>query len=196
MNAEKKTSDLEILEKIKQHRNQKNLSQAQVAAVIGISQAAYAKIESGITENISLFIAKGIAKALNESFNELFDINSDSKNSEIQTDEIEDLKKKNKELTARIEEKDILIKSITNQHKHTKVVLIAEICLFFTRKREEIQEKLKNTSDEEKRKELTEELEFVQKQEKRRYKTFVMHGIVDQSDVDETFELIKETGGL
>ena len=58
MNTEEKISNIEILEKIKQYRNQKNLSQTQMAAVIGISQAAYAKIESGITENISLNIAK------------------------------------------------------------------------------------------------------------------------------------------
>ena len=45
MNTQEKNSDIEILEKIKKCRNLKNLSQAQVAAVIGISQAAYAKIE-------------------------------------------------------------------------------------------------------------------------------------------------------
>lgn len=65
----------QLLEKIKKCRKQRNLSQAQMASVIKISQAAYAKIESGDTTNITIDIGKGIAKALEISFNELFDIN-------------------------------------------------------------------------------------------------------------------------
>ena len=111
-----------LQEKIKLLRKQKNLSQTQMAAVIGISQAAYAKFESGVTENIALFIAIGIAKALNEDFSELFGIESDNKNFAGLNKEIEELK-------SRITEKDLLIKTISSQHKYIKNVLISEIFL-------------------------------------------------------------------
>ena len=65
-----------ISEKLKRIRREKSLSQANVAAYCGISQAAYAKIETGTTQNISIAIGKGIAKALQISFNELFEVDT------------------------------------------------------------------------------------------------------------------------
>ncbi|MDP2887479.1 MAG: helix-turn-helix transcriptional regulator [Bacteroidota bacterium] len=67
---------MDISEKIRQLRKQKGISQSKMAEVIGISQAAYAKIETGDTKSISIEIGKGISKALDISFNELFDIES------------------------------------------------------------------------------------------------------------------------
>ncbi len=192
MTTQEKISNIEILEKIKQYRNQKNLSQAQVAAVIGISQAAYAKVESGITENISLNIAKGIAKALGENFNELFEINADNKNLDIQTDEIEELKGKIKELQDRIEEKDLLIKTITTQSRYTKAVLIAEVYLYYYHKYAELIEKIENAGDEDEKKKLKENLDYFKSQEKRKFKAFVMQGVLDQNDLDEMYDNVKE----
>lgn len=65
---------MNIIDKIKYHRKRQKLSQKKVAEIAGISQAAYAKIENGTTEKFSIDVAKGIAKALEVSFNELFDI--------------------------------------------------------------------------------------------------------------------------
>lgn len=128
MNTPEKISNLEILEKIKEKRNQKNLSQAQVAAVIGISQAAYAKIENGITGNISLNIAKGIARALNESFNKLFEIEMPLQNS----DQIEKLKIENESLKKQSDEKSLLIDLQKNEKSHIQAYLVMQMVSEYT----------------------------------------------------------------
>lgn len=63
-----------IGDKLKRIRKEKSLSQSNVAAYCGISQAAYAKIENGTTQNITIAIGKGIANVFLISFNELFEI--------------------------------------------------------------------------------------------------------------------------
>ena len=63
-----------IGEKLKRIRKEKGYSQVNVAIWCGISQAAYAKIENGTTQNITIPIGKGISKALMIPFNELFEI--------------------------------------------------------------------------------------------------------------------------
>jgi|SRR5665647_151443 len=65
-----------IGDKLKRIRKEKSLSQSNIAAYCGISQAAYAKIENGTTQNITIGIGKGIANALLISFNELFEVDS------------------------------------------------------------------------------------------------------------------------
>lgn len=75
---------IQILDKLKKLRTGKNLSQSQIAKLIDISQAAYAKIESGDTFDITIDIGKGIAKALGMSFNELFEIEGPSNSLEIE----------------------------------------------------------------------------------------------------------------
>jgi transcriptional regulator with XRE-family HTH domain len=66
---------MELLgEKIRQIRKSKGISQMTVADTCKIKQSSYANIESGKTQNITIEIGKGIAKALNVSFNELFEI--------------------------------------------------------------------------------------------------------------------------
>jgi len=174
-----------IQEKIKSLRKQKNLSQAQMAAVIGISQAAYAKFESGVTENIALFIATGIAKALNEDFNELFEIESDHKT-------IAELKYELAELRSRVAEKDLLIKSISNQHRYIKHVLISEVYLFHYNKLEKLKARLTRSTDQMERKEIEAKMEMITLQEKRKYKIYVNSGTLEQSDIDESYPQIKE----
>ena len=172
-------------ERIKLYRKQKNLSQSQMASVIGISQAAYAKIESGVTGNITLVVATGIAKALGEDFNEVFEIEKDNKT-------IVGLKAEIVELKSRISEKDLLIKSISSQHKYTKDVLIAEVYLFHYNQLAKLREQLENCSNENVRKTLTEEISHVQKMEKRKYKTYITTGVLEQSDIDDVYSRMSE----
>ena len=61
-------------EKIRQIRKSKGISQMTVADTCNIKQSSYANIESGKTQNITIEIGKGIAKALGVPFNELFEI--------------------------------------------------------------------------------------------------------------------------
>lgn len=94
---------IQILEKLKNLRISKNLSQSQIAKLIDISQAAYAKIESGETVDITIDIGKGIAKALGISFNELFEIEIADNNKQeaelrVEIDRLNDIINGQKEL--------------------------------------------------------------------------------------------------
>lgn len=64
----------ELKDKLLRIRKEKNLSQTYVAKAAGIKQPSYASIEAGDTKNVSLSVAKGLAKALGVSFIELFEI--------------------------------------------------------------------------------------------------------------------------
>lgn len=61
-------------ERLKKKRNELGLSQTFVAELAGITQSAYAQIENGNTKSITIEAGKGIAKALNVPFSELFEI--------------------------------------------------------------------------------------------------------------------------
>lgn len=63
-------------EKIYSLRRQKKLSQAELAELAGITRVAYNYFENGKTpaSSLTLVAAKGLAKALGVSFNELFEI--------------------------------------------------------------------------------------------------------------------------
>jgi len=172
-------------ERIKLYRKKKNLSQSQMASVIGISQAAYAKIESGVTGNITLVVATGIAKALGEDFNEVFEIEKDNKTIVSLKDEIEELKN-------RISEKDLLIRSISSQHKYTKDVLIAEVYLFHYNQLAKLREQLETCTNDNVRSALTEEISRVEKAEKRKYRIFTTTGVLEQSDIDDVYSRMNE----
>jgi transcriptional regulator with XRE-family HTH domain len=172
-------------ERILLYRKQKNLSQSQMAKAIGNSQAAYAKIESGVTKNITLDVATKIAKALGEDFNEVFEIEKDNKT-------IVGLKAEIVELKSRISEKDLLIKSISSQHKYTKDVLIAEVYLFHYNQLAKLREQLENCSNENVRSALTEEISRVQKMEKRKFKIYTTTGVLEQSDIDDVYSRMSE----
>jgi transcriptional regulator with XRE-family HTH domain len=111
------------LEKIKQFRKQKNLSQAQIAESIGISQAAFAKIESGETKSITIEVGKGIAIALGIPFYEIFDIEPSKENSE----QIEKLKIENESLKKQLEEKVQILELLKNEKAHVSLYLLMRL---------------------------------------------------------------------
>lgn len=109
-------------EKIKQLRIERGINQVDVAKSAGIKQSSYASIEKGDTKTFSLKVAKGIAKALNVNFNELFDI-------EVQKDDslLEELKAENERLKEQLDLcnqqsvlKDKLISGYEKQIEATK----------------------------------------------------------------------------
>lgn len=120
-------SERTAIEKIKTLRNQKGLSQAKMAELLGISQTGYAKIESAVTENIALSVAVGIAKALNVGFNELFDIDGDSQKIDSLNLQIVELKKKQVD-----QEKFIFLQEIFHQNFKLKILEVSDyISKFF-----------------------------------------------------------------
>lgn len=103
--------------KIKDIRVRKGLSQNEVATKIGISQAAYGKIESGFTKSISIEIGKGIARVLDVSFVELFEVESDEANRRLILDQIDELETEISKLKKSLTEKDILIYHFRDRYK-------------------------------------------------------------------------------
>lgn len=92
---------MEVIEKIKQRRKELKITQKEMAEALGISQAAYAKIEkgnvSGGTKSISIKNGKCIAETLKVSFNELFEIEGGTGSAELT-----ELIKENNELKKQI----------------------------------------------------------------------------------------------
>ncbi len=64
----------DLKQKIKRLRKEKRLSQTELAELAGISRVAYTYFENGTTDKLSLDAAKGLAKALDVSFNDLFSV--------------------------------------------------------------------------------------------------------------------------
>lgn len=104
----------EVLEKIKNLRNQKGISQAQMAKMVGVTQAGYANIETNDKGKLSLVVAVGIAKALNVGFNELFDIDGDSQKIDSLNNEIKLLEKRIIELEDQLNDKRSIIEFLSS----------------------------------------------------------------------------------
>ncbi len=101
-------------EKIKQLRIERGINQVDVAKSAGIKQSSYASIEKGITKTFSLKVAKGIAKALNVSFNELFEIDDDFTQKDTLKNEVWNLKKSIEEKEKYIDLQEKVIKNYKN----------------------------------------------------------------------------------
>jgi transcriptional regulator with XRE-family HTH domain len=91
-----------LKEKIKKIRKEKRLSQSELAEIAGITRVSYTYFENGTTDKLSLDAAKGIAKALEVSFNELFEV--DNPDLDKAKKEIERLKKMVKDLEADLDQ--------------------------------------------------------------------------------------------
>lgn len=98
-------------EKIRRIRKQSGLSQIEVAKLAGINQASYSNLENGDTKSISIEVGKGISKALNIPFNELFDIEISKTDTEL----IESLKYENDKLKKEINDKSMLVDLLTKE---------------------------------------------------------------------------------
>lgn len=122
---------MNIHERLKEIRKQKGISQKQVADFAGLSVAAYSNIESGISKSITIESGKGIAKALEIPFNELFEIEITGIVTGGDSGELDQLRVKINELAKRIEEKDISIKELQNEILIKNNELIEEIAFLY-----------------------------------------------------------------
>ncbi len=104
-----------IGEKIRRIRKSKGISQMTVADTCNIKQSSYANIESGKTQNITIEIGKGIAKALDVSFSELFEIDNELNCISVSEGTIEKFENEIKILQDRIKDKELLINSLQNE---------------------------------------------------------------------------------
>ena len=102
-------------EKIRRVRKQKGLNQSQVAEIAGITQSALASIENNKTNNLFLAVAKGIARALDVSFNDLFEIESGNQELEKMRGEISVLQDQVKSLNEWLADKNTIIDSLRKE---------------------------------------------------------------------------------
>jgi transcriptional regulator with XRE-family HTH domain len=108
---------MDIFKKIKKLREEKKITQSEMAESLGISQAAYAKIERPINpegKKISIEYGKSIAKTLGVSFNELFDVELPSSEEKKLISEIEGLKRRIKELEEQLDDKRRIIEFLSD----------------------------------------------------------------------------------
>lgn len=173
----------DILIKIKNLRNQKGISQTKLAKSVGLSQTGYAKMESGATGNISLSVALGIAKALNVGFNELFDIDGDSR-------KIEKLEKEISELQDELRVKESL-------YRLTKSALISPFLTDSGNLIRYLEDQLKNDSASEAERNLIISItNSVKTTLKNRLKSMVRNDIISKEDLIEEAKALSLPGGL
>jgi transcriptional regulator with XRE-family HTH domain len=109
-----------IGEKIRRIRKSKGISQMTVADTCNIKQSSYANIESGKTQNITIEIGKGIAKALDVSFNELFEIEVQGVSGSDVESLLNEKKAKIEDLQKQIEKTDKLNDFLQEENKWLK----------------------------------------------------------------------------
>lgn len=102
-------------EKIKKLRNQKGISQIEMAEVAGISRSSYLTFEKDGSYNLSLLAAWEIALKLDVPFSELYGI----KYSPVDTEVIEKYQKENTELKETVQKNNQLIELL--QHKNQEL---------------------------------------------------------------------------
>jgi len=98
-----------IGDKIKGLRKSKGLSLMELANKLNVSDTAISKIETGKTKSITIELGKGICNELGVSFNELFEIKTDTPDIEKMQTELAYLNSVLKEKNDRIEEKEKII---------------------------------------------------------------------------------------
>ncbi|MCL6101614.1 MAG: helix-turn-helix domain-containing protein [Bacteroidetes bacterium] len=176
-------------EKIKRIRKSKGISQIVVAESCMIKQPSYANIESGKTQNITIEIGIGIAKALGVSFNELFEIEIGNLPKEEVNIQLEDLKVKLEELKERISEKDQLITAISNQNRQLKYEFLLMIYTDFQIEIDKMLIEIENSTDEDQKLKLTQKIEDWKVGLEDEVKHFITCGIIDKNDIKEFNEI-------
>ena len=168
-----------ILKRIIGIRKAKKTSQKEIADSLGISQAAYAKFESG--KSITVERLYKIAELLNISVSELLEIEITKINSEMNDkliSENESLKEQIEEFKSRIKEKDSLI-------KNAKDKLINEIVLTHYDMILDYKDRLEGVANMVERQELVKELDFVYLHEKERFNKLIATGFIELRDLEE-----------
>jgi len=100
-------------DKIKRLRKSKGLSLKEMATLIGVSDMSLSKLETGKTKSITIDLGKGIAKALNISFNELFNIEYPIMESGL----VEKLQYENEALKQQLENYQLLISLLKSENE-------------------------------------------------------------------------------
>jgi len=129
MKSEERQSKL-LADKIKKIRLEKRISQSHMKDVIGISQAAYAKIENGTTKNITIEIGKGIAKALGVDFSELFGVGLRERGFFIS--QLEEYKNKADKLKEELVKANQIVELLSSEKRNLKEFYVMQLVSHYT----------------------------------------------------------------
>ena len=182
-----------IGEKIRRIRKSKGISQMTVADTCNIKQSSYANIESGKTQNITIEIGKGIAKALNVSFNELFEIDFYSADWQKKTEEdITKLWNTLKEKNKLIEQKDLLIDMLQKEKEMFKSSVIQSISNHWDLRILEIENEIKSAASEKEKEVLMNKKNHALRNKDFTINNFISIGFLKQEDIDNYYKSLRE----
>lgn len=173
--------------KIKQLRKEKGLSQFDVANRLGISQTAYASIESGKTKSISIQIGKGLAEVFDQDFNELFSV---ERKDNDQSHLIQELQKEIKALKEQIEDKKTLISFFQKEKSAMKYIILSWYLQKYELKHLNV---LLNKDNRHLNRDEIEEKVFELKQRASSFLSiFMKNGLIDEDDMNDYFRDISK----
>ncbi len=181
-----------IGEKIKSIRRSKGISQTNVADACNIKQSSYANIENGKTQNITIEIGKGIAGALDVSFNELFEIEDTNVTRQKDQAEIDSIKEILKEKNKQLEQKDLLIELLYKERDIYKESAIRSISGIYDEKIRKLEHELNNSQTEKDKEFLLEKIKRIKNQREFMFENFIYLGLFNQQDIDNYYNAIKE----
>ncbi|NQU88185.1 MAG: helix-turn-helix domain-containing protein [Mariniphaga sp.] len=134
-------------EKIRRLRIEKHITQVEIASAAKLSRSAYIMFEKGESETLSIKAGKGIAKTLDISFVELFEIENSGLESLNFQIEIKKLEKKIEDYEKRIADQDYLIEVLKNELNELKASLTWEGIEWLLDELVNLELKNKNTND-------------------------------------------------
>lgn len=177
-----------IGEKIKEIRQSKGISQTVVATACSIKQSSYANIENGSTTKITIEVGKGISKALDVSFNELFEIESSNGNAEI----IEKLTSENENLKKQLDDKMLMVDLLLREQEMFKKTSVQSIVGYYDNIIFKIDEELKNAQTEEEKAYLDAKKRNQLVTKQYMIDNFIHIGFLKQIDIDDYYKELKE----
>ena len=193
--TEEKIQQLWRAGRIKQLRKDRNLSQDQMAAFIGISQTAYANIENGSTGKITIENGKAIAKALGTSFAELFNIDysiSDTEFIKNKEKEFDNLLLALKEKTKALEDKTLLIELLLREKENHKSIIVNTITRYSNHILSNLNQELKNASNDNERNIFERQKNYELKNKQDMFENLISLGFITQEDLDNYNKEIEE----
>ena len=176
----------DILNRIIGIRKAKKISQKEISESLGISQAAYAKFESG--NSITVDRLYKIAEFLSVSINEILDVKPTKQNEDLN----ESLILKIDSLNETIKEKTLLINLLKDEKLRIKDFLVSTMIENYSFEIRDINEQILKIANEKEKAELIRKKESIDKFFKHNKERFFKTGFISQTDFDNYYKDMRE----
>lgn len=184
-----------INEKIRRIRIESKVNQADVARAAGIKQSSYGSIEKGDTKSISIEVGKGIAKALNISFNDLFDIEPPKwghDNTEKLKAEIEEANKEINRIQETLKDKILLIDFLLKDKEIYKNTVISNIESNYDFRIRELKNELRIAETASEKETLGKLIKQQEDEKQYMFNNFLHIGFFKQEDLDNYYAELRD----